>query len=128
MNTDGIRDIDLRMTDAVHFLTEGKGRKGLQATVLKPGVYPINPYLFTAEWGVRDRDGRLADINRITEVKPGFVGVIKSALDEGFVPPFMVDGSGDAIDCSVSAERHESLVPVGCRGIWKPLCCQVSTT
>lgn len=105
------------MLDPVFFLTSGKGHKGPQATILTPGTYMINPYLWDID-GPFDR----------TAIAPGHSGVIRSALDEASVPPFM-SGSGQNISCG--ADKHIEkktgtlravLVPVGCRGVWdKPL-------
>ncbi|MEZ5870403.1 MAG: SPFH domain-containing protein [Nitratireductor sp.] len=115
----GSLDVDLRMLDATYFLAEGKGRKGLQATVLKPGVYPVNPYLF--DYATTSSDGTP---NLVVEVKSGFVGVIKSALDEDAVPPFM-STAGSPTGCGAGAAKEKDLgqikaelVPVGCRGVW----------
>ncbi|MCP4185932.1 MAG: hypothetical protein GY761_21935 [Hyphomicrobiales bacterium] len=105
------------MLDPVFFLTAGKGRKGPQATILTPGTYMINPYLWNAD-GPFDR----------IAIAPGHSGVIRSALDEAVVPPFM-SNANESVTCG--ADKHIEkktgtlravLVPVGCRGVWdKPL-------
>lgn len=105
------------MLDPVFFLTEGEGRKGPQTTVLTPGTYMVNPYLWQLD-GPFDR----------TAIAPGHSGVIRSALDEAIVPPFMAN-AGEQIACGESQHIEEKsgaltavLVPVGCRGVWiKPL-------
>src|SRR5262245_40568166 len=58
-------NLGFRMLDAVTFLQNG-GQRGPQLTVLTPGKYRLNRYL----WEVSEKDAR--------EVEAGFVGVIKS--------------------------------------------------
>lgn len=80
------------MLKADYFLSEGKGYKGPQLTVLKPGMYRLNTELFTVKPAP------------VVNVKVGTVAVIKSNVGE------------------VVAETKERLVEVGQRGIWnKPL-------
>ena len=55
-----------QMLDARHFLTTGKGFKGKQASVLKPGMYRLNTSLFKVTMAQQ------------TEVHPGEVGVLKA--------------------------------------------------
>lgn len=55
-----------QMLDARHFLTAGKGYKGKQASVLKPGKYRLNTELY-----------RVTMVKQ-TEVAPGEVGVLKA--------------------------------------------------
>jgi hypothetical protein len=112
---DSGKEVTGNMLDATFFLTDGMGRKGPQATVLTPGRYPVNTYF----WEV-DSSG----VNRRTTVRPGFVGVINSALDEGAVPPFMLN-AGNKVGCGEQAIQEKMmgqlkavLVPVGCRGVW----------
>jgi regulator of protease activity HflC (stomatin/prohibitin superfamily) len=62
-------DID-KMRDAEYFLSEGKGFKGPQLTVLKPGKYRINTELFKIT------------LVPITDVKTGEVAVIKSNVGD----------------------------------------------
>ena len=102
------------MLDPVFFLTSGQGRKGPQATVLTPGTYMINPYLWQLD-GPFER----------TAIAPGHSGVIRSALDETTVPPFMTH-SNQKVSCGIDEQIEEKsgslkavLVPVGCRGVWK---------
>ncbi len=55
-----------RMLDARYFLTEGRGQKGAQATVLTAGKYRINTELF-----------KVTNV-KVTEILPGEVGVLKA--------------------------------------------------
>lgn len=59
------------MLDANYFLTEGAGQKGPQLTVLRPGRYRINHYLF--------------EVNRAKalDVDTGHVAVIRSNVETG---------------------------------------------
>ena len=59
-----------KMRDAKHFLTEGKGYKGPQLTVLKPGNYKINTALFDVEMAP------------VLNVKVGQAAVIKSNVGQ----------------------------------------------
>ena len=59
-----------KMLDAEHFLSEGKGYKGPQLTVLKPTKYRINPELFKVE------------IVPFTDVITGEAAVIKSNVGD----------------------------------------------
>ncbi|MCD4831876.1 MAG: hypothetical protein K8R02_08770 [Anaerohalosphaeraceae bacterium] len=59
------KDFD-RMIDAAYFLGEGKGYKGQQLTVLRPGNYRLNTELFKVK------------IVPLTNVEAGYVAVIKS--------------------------------------------------
>ncbi len=106
------------------------GQKGLQASVLKPGVYPINLALFDVKIGYqpngRDITSAKDDVydvagyheegtpldTSITKVPSGFVGVVRSTI------------SRPGLDCTaVLANTHEGgleakLAPRGCAGIW----------
>lgn len=103
------------VNDAAYFLTDGKGQRGPQTTVLTPGSYTINPYLWEPP--------QLIDAIRVEQ---GTVGVVKSsvraAVDFGlFKRPIPEDGklkilTGDKLPRgSVSA----LLVPVGLIGVWE---------
>jgi len=81
--------------DATYFLTDGKGYKGPQTSVLKPGKYRFNPKLFKME------------IAEILTIKKAEVGVVKSNVGE--VP---------SVDAEAEAGVRK-LVEVGQRGIWK---------
>lgn len=76
------------MLDAEYFLTTGKGFKGPQAAVLRPGKYRINPKLYRVE--------KVA----VTNIEKATVGVIKSNV-------------GDKV-----TEGDRTLVREGQRGIW----------
>ncbi len=59
-----------KMLNAEYFLGEGRGYKGPQLTVLKPGKYRINPWLFTITQAP------------VTNVQVGTVAVIKSNVGQ----------------------------------------------
>ncbi|MEK9845811.1 SPFH domain-containing protein [Thalassospira sp.] len=110
------------MLDASYFLQNG-GQKGLQTTVLKPGVYPLNLYLFRVKIGegnvevTYDLEGRTdADGSTdtlITEIPAGFVGVVKSNVQERPGSECKEITNSDVSALSVA------LVPRGCKGIWE---------
>ena len=88
------------MMKAEFFLSDGKGQKGPQATILKPGKYRYNPYLF-------DIHNRPA-----IKIKAGYVGVVKSAVL-----------ARSASECNKIQRQNGvtfsvPLVPKGCRGLW----------
>lgn len=94
------------MLNAATFLTNG-GLRGPQETVLKPGQYRLNRYLF---------DVRLDENTGATIIPAGHVGVVKSNVSQ------------PGINCveeevSASTASREALtvplVPRGCVGIWK---------
>lgn len=64
-------EVSKMANDAVYFLTDGKGVKGQQATVLTPGVYALHPYLWEKPTLV---DGVV--------IEQGTVGVVKSFISE----------------------------------------------
>lgn len=117
--------------DAETFLAADKinGYKGLQSTVLKPGIHRLNLFAFRVR--VTDNNGqtyiydqygkRIANEARfkptvITEIPTGHVGVIKSNLSEGW-----------NTHCKAGAEEVKqgrlkaTLVPSGCKGVWKEI-------
>jgi len=128
----------LKFLDAEYFLTHG-GQKGLQLSVLKPGIYPLNLALYQVKIGYA-RSGNnpaansqdtydirgltLETVDRgqaneaapldtsITNIPAGFVGVVRSSVEK------------KGIDCTpITAKAEEGgltaeLVPQGCRGIW----------
>jgi hypothetical protein len=100
---DAWRD-EQKMLDARYFLTEGQGQKGPQLTVLRPGRYRLNQYLFDAS--------TKGEPFQATSVPAGFVAVIKSNVQ---------DQPAEACR-PVRDERTEKLsvplVPKGCRGVW----------
>lgn len=93
------KDSIQKMLDAEHFLTTGGGRRGRQITVLTPGSYRINTYLFkvklveqtavvpgevavlTANFGARPAGGAGHDEVRIA--KQGEMGVQAEPLTPG---------------------------------------------
>jgi hypothetical protein len=96
------------MLDAQAFLEKG-GFRGPQETVLKPGSYRINRYLF---------DVRVDQDTAATIIPTGQVGVVKSNVQQ------------PGLNCKeemvrVSAAQHDAdalsvpLVPKGCIGLWK---------
>lgn len=94
------------MLKAESFLTKD-GLRGPQETVLKPGQYRLNRYLF---------DIRLDENTNATIIPAGHVGVVKSNVSQ------------PGINCveeevSASTASREALtvplVPRGCVGIWK---------
>ncbi|MBS0244646.1 MAG: hypothetical protein JSS20_20950, partial [Proteobacteria bacterium] len=99
------------MLDAEIFLTNG-GQRGPQLSVLTPGRYRLNSYL----WDVSMVDAR--------EVKAGFVGVIKSNVhaDVDFGTLRATKPSNcDQIGSSKPVEKGRldaPVVPVGCVGVW----------
>ena len=93
------------MLDANAFLAE-KGYRGPQETVLKPGRYRLNRYL----WKIDLRE------NQATVIPAGFVGVVKSNVrDLRTSCPAIGD---DAPEPS-PADLRAPLVPRGCIGIWR---------
>ena len=118
-----------RFLDAEYFLTHD-GQKGLQLSVLKPGVYPLNLALFEVRIGyvkngkdtVRSNDDiySLRGFTQedtpldtsITRVPAGSVGVVRSSVQ------------GKGIDCTpITAKTDKDgleadLVPQGCKGNW----------
>lgn len=94
--------------DAATFIKSG-GYKGPQETVLKPGSYRLNQYLF---------DVRVDQSTSATIIPTGQVGVVKSNVQQ------------PGLNCKeemvrVSQAQHDSdalsvpLVPKGCIGLWK---------
>lgn len=101
--------------DSEYFLTEGKGQRGPQTTVLMPGSYTINPYLWEAP--------RLIGATRVEQ---GTVGVVKSSLraavDFGsFKRSMPTNGELKVLTKErLPRESAETLiVPVGAIGVWE---------
>ncbi len=88
------------MLKAEYFLGEGKGQKGPQSTVLKPGKYRYNPYLFS----IQNKPAR--------KVPPGYVGVVKS------MAPSPVGAKCEPVPLQKGVSFSVRLVPKGCRGVW----------
>ena len=100
-----------RMLDAATFLTGG-GQRGPQLTVLTPGKWRINRYL----WDVEPADAK--------EVRAGYVGVVKSNvhadIDFGTLRATKPSNCDILAGRDTSAGRLEApIVPVGCIGVWK---------
>ena len=96
------------MLDPENFLTKG-GYRGAQETVLKPGNYRVNRYLFHV---ITNND------TVATVIPAGSVGVVKSNTSqpgkfckEELVKASAAQGEGDALSVP--------LVPVGCFGLWR---------
>jgi hypothetical protein len=100
-----------QMLDAATFLDNG-GQRGPQLTVLTPGKWRINRYL----WDVNEVDAK--------EVKAGYVGVVKSNvhadIDFGTLKAAKPANCDVIVNKDVSAGRLDApIVPVGCTGVWK---------
>jgi len=95
------------MLNADVFLTNG-GTRGPQASVLKPGQYRLNRYL----WDVR------VDKNtRATVIPKGHVAVVKSNVATPGVD--CKEEHVSASDAKLEGALTVPLVPRGCVGIWK---------
>jgi len=81
--------------------TGPRGQMGPQITVLRPGNYRINRYLY--------------DIGsaKATEVKAGFVGVIKSNVGDKYKGKAILPAGVSETDLSVP------IVPKGFKGVWQ---------
>jgi len=88
------------MLDAKYFLTEGKGQKGPQASVLRPGRYRINRYLFNVE------------TKPALDVATGHVAVIRSNIQTSKNCPDVLNTSGQS-----GAKIATPTVPKGCIGV-----------
>lgn len=94
-----------KMLDGRTFLTSG-GFRGAQETVLKPGIYRLNRYLFDVEINNRT----------VASVVPaGFVGVIKSNV----AAPGVACREEKAQTADSSDAIVVPVVPSGCVGIWR---------
>jgi len=100
-----------QMLEAATFLTNG-GQRGPQLTVLTPGKWRINRYL----WDVAQVDAK--------EVKAGYVGVVKSNVHADI--DFGTLRASKPANCDVIVNRDANagrldapIVPVGCIGVWK---------
>jgi hypothetical protein len=115
---------ELDMLDAEYFLTNN-GQRGPQTTILAPGNYRLNTYL----WDV--------SIYSATDVAEGSVGVVKSnVIDSVHFGTLAEDkprsceqktvstnASGEAVPAKESKSDEGRLaailVPVGCIGVWE---------
>jgi regulator of protease activity HflC (stomatin/prohibitin superfamily) len=101
-----------QMLDAETFLLNG-GQRGPQLTVLTPGKYRLNRYL----WDV-------AEIGA-TEVKAGFVGVVKSNVYADVDFGTLKAKKPETCDVTPSNKVEDKgrldapTVPVGCVGVWE---------
>ncbi len=117
------------MLDAEYFM-KNHGQKGLQASILKPGRYPLNLDLYQIKIGyavngkdqttnddeVYDFRGRTVEKSpldtSITKIPAGFVGVVRSTISEKGKICTETQAATDADGLSAK------LVPPGCKGIW----------
>lgn len=88
--------------DGQKFLDSG-GRRGPQESILTPGMYYINPYLFSVSK------------NRQTVIRQGEVGVLISNIGKD-PSDFPLEGAGTG-DASDDKGRTRHVVPKGFRGI-----------
>ena len=118
-----------KFLDAEYFMTHG-GQKGLQLSVLKPGVYPLNLALYQVKVGYI-RNGRDITVDNddvydlrgltkentpfdtsITRVPAGSVGVVRSSVQNS------------AVDCKARTAKTDEggltaeLVTQYCKGVW----------
>lgn len=127
----GEKDVTGNMLDATFFLTHGKGQKGPQATILPPGRYAINKYLWDVQMDTivekKDEKGvtskALSDNFTRHTIHTGYVGVVRSALNEPTRPAFFSRTSSSTtcvLDTSndTAKQLKAVLVPVGSRGVW----------
>jgi SPFH domain / Band 7 family len=104
-------NLGYQMLDAATFIGNG-GQRGPQLTVLTPGKWRINRYL----WDVAEVDAK--------EVKAGYVGVVKSNvhadIDFGTLKATKPDTCDVIVNKDASAGRLDApIVPVGCVGVWR---------
>src|SRR4051812_26067270 len=85
------------MLDAVKFLSEGRGFRGPQLTVLTPGRYRFTPRLFDVQ------------MRPLLDVKAGEVAVVRANAGDDYAP---------TVGEQVEVINGTPLVPHGHRGIW----------
>ena len=95
------------MMQAENFLTRG-GHRGPQETVLKPGEYRLNRYLFNV---------RVDKSTSATVIPAGHVGVVKSNVSKPGTQ--CVEQEVKAADGAIEGALSVPLVPPGCVGIWR---------
>lgn len=106
---------------------ESGGFQGMQATVLKPGVHRMNLYLYSVDvvgqsgQGYRyNRSGKNNVENRtpttITQIPTGFVGVVKSNIQESWRTNEQCRFGQKEADLG---DIQSVLVPDGCKGVWQ---------
>jgi hypothetical protein len=98
------------MLDAEVFLKNG-GQRGPQLSVLTPGKYRLNGYL----WDVSQRDAK--------ETGAGFVGVVKSNVHADIDFGTLRATKPDTCDVILPSDKNQQrldapIVPVGCIGVW----------
>lgn len=91
----------MNMLDAEYFLKNG-GQKGPQLSVLKPGKYRINTYLF-----------KVTTKTPVLDIKAGYVGVVKSNVQQVKEDPNAIENVKSGLN--LMAE----VVPMGYKGVWK---------
>jgi phosphotransferase system IIB component len=112
----------LEMLDAEYFLTHD-GQRGPQTTILTPGNYRLNTYL----WDL--------SVYNAVDVAEGFVGVVKSNVIDSvhfgnlvadkpttcYQKTVSTNASGEAVAAKEANEGKLTaiLVPIGCIGIWE---------
>ncbi len=102
------------MLKAESYLTKG-GYRGPQETVLKPGSYRLNRYLFS----VRVSRANNRQSTRATTIPAGHVGVVKSNVKQPGVACIGEKVSAAAQGRHVAGALSVPLVPRGCVGIWR---------
>lgn len=103
------------MLDAEVFLTQG-GYRGPQETVLKPGEYRLNRYLFDVRFAYAQEFPD--DHTQATLIPAGHVGVVKSNVAKPGVS--CVEEEVKASDAkNIEGALSVPLVPQGCVGIWR---------
>jgi hypothetical protein len=101
----------IRMLDAEVFLLNG-GQRGPQLSVLTPGRYRLNRYL----WDITEVEAK--------EVKAGFVGVVKSNVHADVDLGTLKADKPAKCDFISTGKPEEKgrldapIVPVGCVGVW----------
>jgi len=91
-----------KMLDASHFLTDGGGQKGPQLTVLRPGKYRLNRYLF-----------HIKTLSAV-DVPTGHVAVIRSNVQTVSECPDPIEVARGTAGDTVAMP----IVPKGCIGVW----------
>lgn len=95
----------MKMLNGEYFLTEGGGQKGPQLSVLKPGRYRINPFLFSVR------------ANPALDVPTGHVAVIRSNVQTNENCSSTDSSSTEAVS-GTSTALSAMLVAKGCIGVW----------
>lgn len=92
------------------FIKEG-WYKGPQETVLKPGQYRLNRYLFKVTTNTQN--------TRATIIPAGHVGVVKSNVKKPGTECLKEKVSAAGVETIIEGALSVPLVPRGCIGIWK---------